>query len=156
MANLNFKAIKITAWLCICFCILTLCYGLYAIFFRDYIDLLGKIGICVHCLLIGFVLIFLIGILRGINKSRQVIIPNNHRWLIGTAVGLFCLSYINGFIRMYIRHLNGYEWDWLQIILNPIMKPNHTTYIVGGLLLLIIAYLYKLGTQAAEEQRLTI
>lgn len=156
MAILNFKAIKITAWLCICFCVLTLCYALYAIFFRDYIPVLDKIVICVNSLLFGFVVIFLLRILRGINKSRQVFIHNNHRWLICAAVGLFCLSYINGFISMYIRHLNGYEWDWLQIILNPIMKSNHITYIVGGLLLLIIAYLYKLGTQAAEEQRLTI
>ena len=156
MANLNFKAIKFTAWVCICFCVVMLCYGLYAIFFRDYITVLGKIGICVNILLTGFVLIFLVRILRGINKNRQVFIPHNHRWLICAAVGLFCLSYVKGLLIMYTRYLNGYEWDWLQIILNPIMKSNHITYTIAGLLLLIIAYLYKLGTQAAEEQRLTI
>ena len=48
------------------------------------------------------------------------------------------------------------ETDWMHLVLNPIMKPDHITYVISGLLLMIIAYLYKIGVQVAEEQSLTI
>lgn len=155
MANLNFKVIKSTVWVCICFCVLTLGYNLYAIFYRDYLPTIHKVAISVNTLVIVFVMVFVVRILRGINKRNQVFIPKNHHWLICAASGLLFLSYVNGFIELYRHYLRGIDVDWFFLIIEP-LKPNLISYLIGGLLLLIIAYLYKLGTQAVEEQRLTI
>lgn len=160
MAKLNLKAIRITSWICVGFCVLALGYALYSIIFRDYIFrdyilAIAKTGICVYAIVIGLILIFLSRIIRGVNNN-QVFIHDNHRLLIYSAVGLFCLSYIKEFSRMYVCHLKGMETDWMHLVLNPIMKPDHITYVISGLLLMIIAYLYKIGVQVAEEQSLTI
>ena len=93
MAKLNLKAIRITSWICVGFCVLALGYALYSIIFRDYILAIAKTGICVYAIVIGLILIFLSRIIRGVNNN-QVFIHGNHRLLIYSAVGLFCLSYI--------------------------------------------------------------
>lgn len=156
MEEKNYKSIKVTLWLCICYCILSLCYTMYGIFFRDHVISIIILTIVGETIVIGFVLLFVLRILRGLKKSGQVFIPNNHRLLIYAAVCLFVQSYIAGYTKIYLRYINGYELDWLQIILNPILKPDSMAYIISGLMLLIIAYLYKFGTQAVEDQRLTI
>lgn len=168
MTKLNLKAVKITAWICVCYCVLELCYYLYGIFFREWgspIDhnttiLIWKVDLIGITLVISFVLVFVARILRGIAKHKQVFIPNNHRWLIYATVFLFIQPFVENYVRAYlkmkysvIQELNCF---WIDIILNPILHPKMITYIISGLMLLIVAYLYKIGAQAVEEQRLTI
>lgn len=160
MAKLNLKAIKRIVWLCIGYCIIYICYGLYDILYREYINrsLEIKISICLVLITTILALIFVVRLLQGIKKHNQVFAPNNHRWLIYTSISLFIQPFLNTYISAFFYYYNG-EWvdsDWLSVFLNPILLPRMIPYILTGLMLLIVAYLYKLGEQAVEDQRLTI
>ena len=159
MTKLNVKSIKLTAWISICYCILLACYEIYNLFIRDYsikLILLDQLSGCVILLILSFIVVFMTRILRGVTKHKPVFIPNNHRWLLYSAACLFVEPFIVTWAIAYRHYPPEEEFYWMELILAPILSPKMIQYIIVGLILLMVGYLYKLGAQAAEEQRLTI
>ena len=54
--------------------------------------------------------------------------------------------------RLRIRNL---EFEW-HFVLDVIFKPIPVMFMISGMLLLIFAWLYKIGENMVEDHRLTI
>ena len=153
----NVKKVRRSAWVCIFLCILYLGYAFYDIMCREHnlSSLSLKFIYCaegvLNIILCGFILVFLVKILSKI-KSGFLFVPNNHVWLYCAALCSFIRPVFMELWRLRIRNL-GFEWHF---VLDVIFKPIPVMFMISGMLLLIFAWLYKIGENMVEDHRLTI
>lgn len=157
MNNIVLK-VRRTAWVCVFFCILYFCYAFYDFMYRDH-NFLNSLyskfifyapGFLNTCLCV-FLLLFLGKVICKI-KSGFLFVPNNHVWLYFAALCTFIEPI---FLELWRLHTRNFEFEW-HFVLDVIFKPGAVMYMINGILLLIFAWLYKLGENIVEDQRLTI
>ncbi len=164
----NLKPIRRTVLTSWAFCALTFGYVFYNAYIRDWhvsdfswatkyacsaeqisqAQTLKFYGCAFQCLTFIFILIFLSFILRNL-KRGQIFSSRNHLWLLAASACTFIIPYTTVIRQRVIR---DFAIDW-RIILIPIAQSQFTLI---SLLLILFAFLYKIGGQLYEDQKLTI
>ena len=158
----NVLKVRRIAWVCVFFCILYFCYAVYNLMFRDY-NFLNSVyskvifyaPVFLNICFCVFLLVFWGKVISKI-KSGVLFVSNNHIWLYWAAL---CTFIDPIFLELWRLHIGNFELDWSldwYLVLALIFKPGAVLYMINGMILLIFAWLYKLGENIVEDQRLTI
>lgn len=162
MRNSAIKSVRITAWICVALCVLMICYGVYSPFRYPFDEFRSDPWrVCHHIIYPLFdimmsacLIVFCVRILRKISEG-MIFVRNNHRWIIVSVISYFVGNYLDYLIASKVS-MGTIFYQGLWTPLSFLISPLGINMTMMAFLMLIFAFLYRLGEKAAEEQRLTI
>lgn len=162
MRDSAIKSVRITAWICVALCILMICYGVYSPFrypfdefrfdpWRVYHHIIYPLF---DIMMSACLIVFCVRILRKISEG-MIFVRNNHHWIIVSVISYFVGNYLDYLIASKVS-MGTIFYQGLWTPLSFLISPLGINMTMMAFLMLIFAFLYRLGEKAAEEQRLTI